>query len=374
MTEKSLLTDLPHRILQTAAKAGIGSSDADRSGSYFHVDQDTVYSAINDAFDGKIEMMDVKEALKSHKWLREYCWRAVKEDADDITRAVASEYSGGYYMRILKGAQIDFPLQSCLMLAKKGAKQRVHNIIIAEEGSNARIISGCVSHPEVGEGSHYGVSEFYVKKGATLNFTMIHNWSEKILVRPRSAAIIDEDATFVSNYICLQPVQDLQMYPKAYCEGARSKARFNNIVYIGGKSLVNAGSLIDFRGEGSSGEIISRNIVRDSAQAIAPARLLGNAPKIKAHMECRGLILNDGASVDAVPELYSRYRDVDMSHEAAVGKIADKEISYLMSRGLTADEATSVIVRGFLDVDILGLPKQLHDEVQRIVDSLVGGM
>jgi len=91
-------------------------------------------------------------------------------------------------------------------------------------------------------------------------------------------------------------------------------------------------------------------------------------------MECRGLLLNDGASIHAVPELHSKFKDVDMSHEAAVGRIADKEINYLMSRGLGRDEATSLIVRGFLDVDIFGLPANLRDEVDAVVDSLVEGM
>jgi uncharacterized protein len=149
---------------------------------------------------------------------------------------------------------------------------------------------------------------------------------------------------------------------------------FNNIIYVGGNSKLSVGSLIDFQGEGSSGEIISRNIVKDSAQVSAPARLLGNNANIKAHMECRGLILNDGASITAVPELTSRFKDVEMSHEAAVGRIADKEINYLMSRGLDRDEATSLIVRGFLDVSILGLPKALRGEVDKIVDQLVEGM
>jgi len=373
MSERRTLIDLPHKILETAMKAGMDSSEKSRSASYFHVDDRTVYSTINQMFEGRLEMMDVKEALRKYDWLIDYMWNAVKEDTDDVTRTVAKEYSGGYFIRILKGAEIDFPLQSCLMLSRKHMKQRIHNIIIAEEGSKARIISGCVTEKNV-EGEHYGVSEFYVKKGASLNFTMIHNWDEKTFVRPRSAAIIEENASFVSNYICLQPVADLQMYPKAYCVGDNSRARFNNIIYSGGNSKISAGSLIDFTGVGSSGEIISRNIAKDSAQILAPGKLLGNNVKVKAHMECRGILLNNGASIGAVPELHARYKDVDMSHEAAIGKIADKEINYLMSRGLSRDEATSTIVRGFLDVDILGLPQNLREEVDRIVDSMIEGM
>ncbi len=373
MREKNILKDLPERILSESMKAGLVDDEGERSASFFHVDQETIYSKINSEFDGQVEMLDIKEALKRYEWLGEYFWNAIDKDSDETTREVASDYSGGYFMRIMEGAQVDFPLQSCLMMTAKKIRQRVHNVIIAEKNSSARIISGCVTSHDVG-GAHLGVSEFYVKEGASLNFTMIHNWDEKTTVRPKSAAMIEREASFVSNYICIHQVKDLVMYPQAYCVGENSRARFNNIIYLNGSSKLSAGSLIDLRGEGSSGEIISRNIVKDGAEATAPAKLLGNAPKVKAHMECRGLILNDGAVVRAVPELYSRFQDVELSHEAAVGKIADKEINYLMSRGLDRDSATSLIVRGFLDVDILGLPISLKNEVESIVDKLTEGM
>jgi uncharacterized protein len=372
MNEKKHFKDLPEEVISESMTAGL-TDDSDRSASFFHVNQKTIYSKVNEMFDGKVEVMDVNEALKKYEWLTGYFWNAIKSDSDETTREVAEGFSGGYFMRILPNAQIDFPLQSCLMMTEKGITQKVHNIILAEEGSNARIISGCLTSHGSG-GSHLGVSEFYVKKNASLNFTMIHNWDEKTIARPKSAAVIDEGASFISNYICIHPVKDLIMYPKAYCVGKKSRARFNNIIYLNGDSRLSAGSLIDLRGEGSSGEIISRNIVKDRALACAPARLLGNAPNIRAHMECRGLILNDGAEISATPELTSKYQNVEMSHEAAVGKIADREINYLMSRGLDRDSATSIIVRGFLDVDILGLPVGLKKEVESIMEKLTEGM
>ncbi len=367
------LTEVPHRILEEAVKAGIDSTGEGRSASYFHVGQKTIYSAVNKAFEGQVEVMDTKEALKKHDWLIDYMWSAVDRDKDEYTRKVDEYFSGGYYMRILEGADIDFPLQSCLMMTEK-EEQRVHNIIIAEKNSNARIISGCVADPRADGGTHVGVSEFYVKENAALSFTMIHNWSDETLVRPRSAAVVEGVGSFVSNYILLQPVADLQMYPKATCLGEGSRARFNNIIYVGRESKVNAGSEIDLRGRGSGGEIISRVIAADRSEVTAPGRLHGNAAGVKAHMECRGLLLDDGASIHAIPELYSQYTDADMSHEAAVGKIADKEINYLMSRGVDRDTATSLIVRGFLDVDIMGLPSNLKQELDDIVDQLVEGM
>lgn len=364
--------ELPREILEKSHMAGMEDPQS-RSASFFHIDEKTVQSRVEREFDGMVEVTDIKSAIKEHEWVRKLMFTAVPKDQDETTRQVSEKFSGGYFMHILEGADIDLPIQSCLMMTGKNKIQRVHNIIIAEPGSRARIISGCATSSDTA-GSHLGVSEFFVKDGASLSFTMIHNWAEKMTVRPKSAAIIGKNASFVSNYICMQPVSDLFMYPRAYCQGEGSRARFSNIIYIGGKSRISAGSAIELEAEGSSGEIISRNIVKDTAAAIAPGQLIAKAPRVKAHMECRGLMLNDGALIHAIPELMSEFQDVEMSHEAAVGKIADKEINYLMSRGLSQDDATSAIVRGFLDIDILGLPKELSEKVESIVDSMVDGI
>lgn len=114
-------------------------------------------------------------------------------------------------------------------------------------------------------------------------------------------------------------------------------------------------------------EIIARTI-SNGGNIIARGHLIGAVPEIKAHLECRGLLLNGGL-IHAIPELEGRVDGVDMSHEAAVGKIAQEEITYLMSRGLSEDEATSTIVRGFLSVDIPGLPDQLKAEIDRAIEE-----
>ena len=182
--------------------------------------------------------MDIKAALKKYSWLEDYMWKTVSKDKDEYTKKVAEDYSGGYFMRILPNAELTFPLQSCLMITQKNLEQRVHNIIIAEEGSKSHIITSCVQHSTVPQASHLGISEIYVKKDAMLNFTMIHQWSENTLVRPRSAAQIGDRATFISNYVCMRPVRDIQMYPVGYCTGEDSRVSFNSILYGHANSLV----------------------------------------------------------------------------------------------------------------------------------------
>lgn len=360
---------MPHKILEEAYKAGIDLSEEKRSGTLLHVDQTTIYSKVNEFFKGKIELMDTKAALKKYPWLNDYRWKLIDKEKDEFTKKVAGNFSGGYFMRILPKVEVTIPLQSCLMITKRDLEQRVHNIIIAEEGSKVHVITGCVQHFAAEKAAHLGVSEIYVKKGATLNFTMIHKWSEETSVRPRSAALIEDKGTFVSNYICLNPVKNVQMYPTAFCSGEDSKASFNTILYGHKGSFLDIGSKAVLDGKGSKAEMITRAIAREDAEIIVRGMIEGNTSECKGHLECRGLIIDDESYIQAIPELIARKRGAEITHEAAVGKISEKEIVYLMTRKLSRDQAVSVIIRGFMDVGIMGLPKSLSKEVNRIVNS-----
>jgi Fe-S cluster assembly scaffold protein SufB len=369
LTEENELVKVPHKILEETYKAGMEADEKDRSGTFYHVDQSTVYAKVNELFQGKIALMDTKTALRKYSWLEGYMWKLVDKDKDEFTWKVAEDWSGGYFMRIMPGAEITFPLQSCLLITRKNLEQRVHNIIIAEEGSKANIITSCVQHSSVPKASHLGVSEIYVKKGATLNFTMIHQWSENTLVRPRSAAEIGDRAKFVSNYVCMRPVRDVQMYPAAFCNGADSAVSFNSILYGHGNSLLDIGSKAVLTGKGSKAEMISRAIAREGSKMIIRGLIEGSSADCKGHLECRGLLIDEEAFLHAIPELIARKKGVDLTHEAAVGKISEREITYLMTRKLSRDQAVSLIIRGFMDVSILGLPEALNDEIKRIVEA-----
>jgi len=371
MVEKeSSLTRIPHEILKDAYNVGIDVDEDSRSGTLFHVDQATVYTKINEYFRDKIEIMDTKKALEKYSWLKDYMWKLVDPNKDEFTRKVDEEFSGGYFMRILPGVEVTLPLQSCLLMTKKDVEQRVHNIIIAEEGSNANIISGCVQHQTGEGGTHLGVSEIYVKKGATLNFTMIHNWTEQTLVRPRSATLIEDGGNFVSNYICLTCVKDVQMYPAAFCNGDGSRASFNSILYGHKDSSLDVGSRAVLNGRGSKAELITRAICRENSTIFSRGKMEGNDADCRGHLECRGLLLDENAYLEAVPELAVKKRGAELTHEAAVGRISEGEILYLMTRKLSRDQAVSLIIRGFMNVGIMGLPANISTEVNRIIDMV----
>ena len=312
-------------------------------------------------------MIPIKKALEEYDWIQEYYWKLAAVDTDKYTAAAELGLHDGYVIRALPGSKSIYPIQACLYLDKNNLQQNVHNIIVAEEDSELHIISGCASSPHMKKGIHVGISEFFVKKNAKLSFTMIHNWAEEMVVRPRSVARVEEGGLFLNNYICMKPVRSLQMYPTAHLVGDNAVARFYSIIVGSPGSEYDLGGRIFLKKPGTRAEIVARTI-SNGGKIIARGHLMGEVADIKAHLECKGLLLNGGL-IHAIPELEGHVDGVEMSHEAAVGKIAQEEISYLMSRGLSEEEATSTIVRGFLSVDIPGLPPQLQAEIDRAIEE-----
>lgn len=361
------LGELPHEARERSVSVGMDPEGTGRSGSFFLIDHSVILSH---AHHSGFELMSTDEALKKYDWLSDYWWKAVAFDTDKYTAQAELKYNRGYFVRALPGARVEFPLQACLFMAQNGLAQNVHNIIIAEEGSQLNIITGCATAPVVHRGLHIGVSEFYVKKNAQISFTMIHNWAEEMAVRPRSATIVEENGIFLSNFVCTKPVQSLQMYPSAYCIGKNATVRYNSVLFSHEGSHMDVGSRIFLSAEGSRAEVITRAVC-SGGHIIARGHLIGEVPGIKAHLECRGLMLSEKGLIHAIPELEGKVNGVDMSHEAAVGKIAEEEIRYLMARGLSSEEATAAIVRGFMDIEIKGLPEHLKSEMKKAVT--IGG-
>jgi len=363
------LSSLPEEILKRSFEVGVVSEEDSRAATYFQIDHSVISKTVQRLFQGQLEVMSTKEAIKKYDWFKNYWWKLVKKDTDRFTLLADSMWDQGYFIRILEDQKVTLPLQSCLFVLTSNLNQNVHNVIIAEPGSEAQIITGCTVHPNVHGGLHVGVSEFYIKEDAKLIFTMIHGWSQGFDSRPRSAAVIEDNGVFVSNYMLFEPVRSLQMYPVAYCRGVNSRVSFNNIIYGSGNSYIDAGSKVVLQNEGTRGEIITRAIATDNARIYARGFLQGEHEDSKAHLECRGLLLSDNAMVYAIPELLAEAQGAELSHEAAVGKIAEEQIQYLMSRGFSEKEAASLIVRGFMDISIFGLPKELEENIEKIIKS-----
>ena len=357
---------LPAGAKERMLEAGIILDDpGQRAGTFIQMDNAPVHSS---ARQEGVEVIAVSQALEKYDWLSDYWWQAVAVDTDKYTANIELNQHNGYFIRALPGSKTIYPVQACLYLAKARLAQNVHNIIIAEENSELHIITGCTTASNEEAGLHLGVSEFYIKKGAKVTFTMIHNWNPEVAVRPRTGVIIEEDGLFLSNYVLTKPVRSLQMYPTARCVGENAVVRFNSILVAAPGSSLDVGSRAILNAKGAKTEIISRAITTGGS-IVARGYIEGNAPDVKGHLECRGLILMGEGIIHAIPELKGTLAGIDLSHEAAVGKIAEEEVEYLMARGLTRSEATATIVRGFLRVDIEGLPPLLSAELRRAIEA-----
>lgn len=350
-----------HRILH----AGLDVDSCDSSALFMHMDQSTVHCETRDP---GLELLDIKVAMKRYNGLPEYAWKLVPRDKDEFTRSVAENVHGGYFIRTRPGAKIAKPVQSCLFLKADGAGQNVHNIVVVEEDSELHILTGCSTAHGSTKAAHLGITEYYIKKGGKLTFTMIHNWGENATVRPRSVGVVEEGGVFQSNYVLLNPVGTLQMYPAIHLNGRGAVARFNSVIVTPEGSHVDSGNRVIMNAPDTRSEIISRTITTGGVN-IARGHIAGHAVPCRGHLECKGLILGGGQML-AIPELDATVEGVDLSHEAAVGKIAQDEIEYLMARGMDEAEATSTIVRGFLNVDIMGLEGPLARAIQDQVEKI----
>lgn len=370
LKEVDTLKSLDKQMREAALYAGVDADETFRSGSYFQVDHTPIYRKVQEAYKGQLEIMSTNEALKKYEWVQDLWWSAVPVDQDKYTAKTELEHTGGYFIHVFPGQKIEKPIQACLLLAENNVSQNVHNMIVIDEGADAQIITGCTVNTKVEHGIHMGISEFFVRKNASLMFTMIHNWAESFDVRPRSATIVEENATFINNYILMKPVKSIQMFPAAMLNGDNSRARFNTIISGKKDSYIDVGSKAVLKGKNTSAESIARTVGYDESQIYARGDLISYVNESKAHLDCRGMLFSDKAQIWAIPALAAvGAPQAELSHEAAISPIAEEEVEYLQTRGLTKDEAMSTITRGFLNIDIPGLPPVLKGYIDHVLDA-----
>lgn len=365
------LEDLSHQVKEAAVMAGMNMKEEMRSGSYLQVDRSVVYESLNKAYEGQLEIMSTPDALTKYDWLEDYYWKALPVDQDKYTAQVELHMTHGYFIRVFPHQKPQFPVQSCLLVAENNISQNVHNIIIVEEGAELQVITGCTLAKEEAEGIHLGVSEFYVKKGGKLFFTMIHNWAKNFHVRPRTATVIEESGAFINNYVLLNPVKSIQAFPVAYLKGDKASAKFNTVVYGQKDSYIDLGAKIILEGQDTRGESIARTIAADESVIYARGDLVARTKGYcLAHLDCRGIVFSNNAKIFAIPQLVSEGAlKAELSHEASIGPIAEEQVEYLMSRGISREDAVSAITSGFLNLDIPYIPDFLDKNIKDVMKA-----
>ena len=360
------------QMREAALGVGVDLAAEGRAGTFLQVDQSVVARRVGERFAGRVEVLPTLEALGT-PWVAERLWSLVAPDADKYTAAAALATTGGYCLRVLPGERLEEPLQACLLIAETALSQNLHNVVVVEEGASAHVITGCTVHRASG-GLHIGVSEFFVGKGATLTFTMIHRWAPGLHARPRTGVVVEEGGTYVSNYLLLGEVASLQMYPVTRLRGRGARARFQAVLCGRGDSVLDVGGRVVHEGEESSSETITRTLGADRSRTWARGQLVALTNRCRARLECRGMLVSPEASIVAIPELEADgVPQAELSHEAAISPIAEEEVSYLMARGLAPEEAVAAITRGFLNLDIPGLPPAIAEKLAEAIAATPSG-
>eukprot|EP00033_Pygsuia_biforma_P000710 GCRY01000831.1.p1 GENE.GCRY01000831.1~~GCRY01000831.1.p1 ORF type:complete len:711 (+),score=151.53 GCRY01000831.1:92-2134(+) len=348
---------------------------ASSSGRYQQFDQEVSFST--SATPG-LEVLNLQDALTKYHWIeRDYLWKCVKPDQDANTTIVKDyEDAGGFRGYVIiahENCKLQSPVDAALLMGGK-QNQFVHNLLIARPGSELHVISSCKDCHKHGEDpelvTHYGISEFFVDENAKLSFTMVHSFCEKYTVYPRSASLVKANGVFLSNYCCLSPVGKVQMYPKAILDGANATARFSSVVIAYPGSLIDFGSRALLNHPNTRAEMVSR-IISKGGKVYARGHIVGAVNETRGHIECQGLVLS--GNIHAIPEIEGQVEGTELSHEAAVGKIAREKLEYVMARGLSEAEAVSVIIQGFLDVKIKGMPPKLQAYIDSVVSKAATG-
>jgi len=351
---------------EKASEVGVDISGRGRAGSYLQVDSSILMES---SFHEGVEVLPIFKALELYDWISDYYWKALDVDMDKFTAITELKCSGGVFIRVKSGVKVELPVQACFYLKSSGLSQNVHNIVIVEEGAELNILTGCAS-PRISEALHIGVSEFYVKRGGKLTYTMIHSWSESVDVRPRTGVLLEDDASFTSVYVNVNPARTIQMMPIVHLNGESSRSSLVSIVVASDSSVIDVGGEAHLNGSGSKAEIISKVIAKDDANVVSRGVIVGKGCNCRGHLECRGMLLSSKAVIRAIPQLDARNASAILSHEAAIGRFSEDEIYYLMSRGFSEEEAVSIIVRGFMDIGPVNLPPLLSRYVGWILDNV----
>jgi Fe-S cluster assembly scaffold protein SufB len=313
-------------------------------------------------------MLPLAVALTRYDWLKEkYYFKAISPDYDDVTRkCAAQEKPLGFFIRVKAGAQVTMPCQVAMYMAGENVEQVVHNIVILEEGSRLELVTGCLTRHTVRKGRHLAVGENFIGKNARFVSTMVHSWGEEVYTYPRTGTVVEENGRFESNYISLRPARQVISDPQTYLNGRGATAKYLTVVLSAPGSMISTMGTVHLNAEDTAAELTHRGVCT-GGEMRQGGLLIGRA-KCKAHVDCGGMLLDrtGGGSIESVPGIKATHPDARMSHEASIGKIAPEEVEYLMSRGMEEQEAVSMLIRGFLGADIMGLGPELDRQIAEI--------
>lgn len=374
---KTKWEDVPTEIKDTFDKLGIPKAEHEYlAGVGAQYDSEVVYHSIKDALlkQGVI-YTDFDSAIREYpELIKEYFSKCVPLSDHKFVALHYAVFSGGSFVYVPKGVQLEMPLQSYFRLNSPESGQFEHTLIIVDEGASLHFIEGCSAPKYNKVNLHAGCVELFVKENASLRYSTIENWSRNMLNLNTKKAIVEKNAKM--EWISGSFGSKISMlYPMSILKGDNAKTEYTGISFAGAGQNLDTGFKVVHIGKNTSSLISSRSISKNGGIATyrSLVSILPNATNSKCSVTCDGLMLDDLSRSDTVPVNNVENGQVEFSHEAKVGKISEKAIFYLMSRGLSEDDAKALIVRGFANPVSKELPIEYAVEMNRLINLELEG-
>ena len=375
--EKRKWEDVPEDVRDIFDKLGIPESEkASLAGSGAQFDSEIVYHNLEkDLKKQGVIYTSFDEGIKKYPDLvKEYFTKAVPITDHKYIALHYALFSGGSFVYIPKNTKLDRPLQSYFRLNEKGAGQFEHTLIIVDEGADLQFIEGC-SAPGYNElNLHAGCVELFVKKNAKLLFSTIENWSKNMLNLNTKKCFVEENGKI--EWIMGSFGSKVSMlYPLSVLNGRGATVEFTNISFAGAGQNLDTGLKIIHNAPDTNTIVNAKSISKDGGICTFRSNVVvtKKAKDSKASLSCESLMLDSILRSDTIPSSTINTKDVEYAHEASIGKISDEAIYYLMTRGLSEDEAKSLIVRGFAEPIAKAFPVEYAVEMNRLIELELEG-
>lgn len=375
--EKRKWEDVPEDVRDIFDKLGIPESEkASLAGSGAQFDSEIVYHNLEkDLKKQGVIYTSFDEGIKKYPDLvKEYFTKAVPITDHKYIALHYALFSGGSFVYIPKNTKLDRPLQSYFRLNEKGAGQFEHTLIIVDEGADLQFIEGC-SAPGYNElNLHAGCVELFVKKNAKLRFSTIENWSKNMLNLNTKKCFVEENGKI--EWIMGSFGSKVSMlYPLSVLNGRGATVEFTNISFAGAGQNLDTGLKIIHNAPDTNTIVNAKSISKDGGICTFRSNVVvtKKAKHSKASLSCESLMLDSISRSDTIPSSTINTKDVEYAHEASIGKISDEAIYYLMTRGLSEDEAKSLIVRGFAEPIAKAFPVEYAVEMNRLIELELEG-
>lgn len=369
--------DVPSYIKNTFDRLGIPEAEKKSLGGVgAQYDSSVVYHKLSKELESQgIIYTDIETAVKKYPDIvQKYFMKLIPIDDHKFAALHAAVWSGGTFLYIPKGVKVKKPIQSYFRLNAPEAGQYEHTIIIVEDDADVHFIEGC-SAPKYNKNVvHAGAVELYIGKRARLRYSTIENWSRNMYNLNTKKAIVDEHG--VIEWISGSFGSKVSMlYPLSILKGEHSRCEYTGVTFAAAGQYLDTGCKTIHAASYTSSKVNSKSISKNGGWAGYRSLLevVPGVKRVKATAECESLMLDNMSKSDTIPTIVVNTDDIDIGHEASIGRISDDAIFYLMQRGLTDDEAKAMIIRGFVEPISKELPLEYAVELNRLIEIELEG-